>query len=167
MNGVYIRKLAPDDFAQRALPFLDKGLPATVKRPLSADYVKQVLPLIQERARTLTEIAELTEFFFVEELNYPTEMLIGKNMTREATIGALQASQPLIEAVPFEIEPLESAFRPLSEKLGLKTGQFFGVLRVAFTGRTVSPPLFQTMAVLGRKQCLKRLQMALAKLAEP
>lgn len=165
MNGVYIRKLSLDDFVQRAMPFLDKQLPVEVKRPLSADYVKEVLPLIQERARTLGEIAELIDFFFVDEINYPAELLIGKNMTRESTLQSLKESQPLLESVPFELEPLEAAFRPLCEKLGLKAGQFFGVLRVAFTGRTVSPPLFQTMVVLGRERCLKRLHLALSKLS--
>ena len=85
MNGVYIRSLSVDDFTQRALPFLDKGLPPQVKRPLSIDYVRQIMPLIQERARTLAEVPELVEFFFVDELDYDAGLLIDKKMTREAT----------------------------------------------------------------------------------
>jgi glutamyl-tRNA synthetase len=59
---------------------------------------------------------------------------------------------------------LEAVFRPLADELELKTGVFFGLLRVAVTGRTAAPPLFQTMEVLGKERCLRRLKIALAKL---
>ena len=68
MNGVYIRRLSLEDFTQQALPFLGRDLPPEVKRPLSIDYVRQIMPLIQERARTLAEVTELAQFFFVDEL---------------------------------------------------------------------------------------------------
>jgi len=64
----------------------------------------------------------------------------------------------------FNAEALEALLRPLAEELGLKTGQLFGVLRVATTGRTAAPPLFQTMAVLSKERCLERIAAALAKL---
>lgn len=166
MNGVYIRSLSPDDFLQRSLPFLEKGLPAEVKRPLSVEYVRQITPLVQERARTLAEIPELTRFFFVDELDYETGLLVGKNMTLESTIEALRVSRERLEQLPsFDAESLEALLRPLAVELGLKTGQLFGVLRTAVTGRTAAPPLFQTMAVLGREQCLKRIEAALNKIA--
>jgi glutamyl-tRNA synthetase len=60
---------------------------------------------------------------------------------------------------------LESVLRPLADELELKTGVFFGLLRVAITGRTAAPPLFQTMEVLGKERCLKRLHVALDKLS--
>ena len=84
MDGVYIRKLSPDEFASRALPFLEKGLPPEVKRPLDMDYVKKVLPLVQERAKTLGEVAskELTWFFFTEEIDYPADLLSDKKLDR-------------------------------------------------------------------------------------
>ena len=59
---------------------------------------------------------------------------------------------------------LEGVIRPLAEELGLKTGELFGAIRVAVTGRTAAPPLFQTMAVLGREPCLARLDTAIARL---
>ena len=166
MNGVYIRSLSPEDLVQRALPFLEKGLPAEVKRPLDTDYVREMMPLIQERARTLAETPELAEFLFVDELEYDTSLLIAKNMDRDATIGALEAAeQKLGQLAAFDAESLEAVLRPLAEELGLKTGQLFGMLRTAVTGRTAAPPLFQTMAVLGREQCLKRIGAALDKLS--
>ncbi|OGN98897.1 MAG: glutamate--tRNA ligase [Chloroflexi bacterium RBG_13_51_52] len=165
MNGVYIRSLAIDDLTQRALPFLDKGLPESVKRPLNAGYVKQVMPLIQERAKKLTEIPELVKFFFIEELNYDPALLIAKNMTREATLKALEVSlQRMKQLSSFDEGALETLLRPLAEELGLKAGQLFSVLRTAVTGETATPPLFQTMVVLGKDRCLKRIDEAIAEL---
>jgi len=165
MNGVYIRSLSLEDFTQRALPFLDKGLPPCVKRPLSVEYVTQIMPLIQERARTLAEVADLAQFFFVDELDYDASLLVGKNMSRESATKALEVSwERLKQLEVFGAESLEAVLRPLAVELGLKTGQLFGTLRVAVTGRTAAPPLFQTMAVLGKKQCLKRIEAALDRL---
>jgi len=168
MNGVYIRSLTVEDFTQRVLPFLDRDLPPEVKRPLSVGYVRQIMPLIQERARTLAEVAELTQFFFVDELDYDVTLLIGKNMSRESAVRALQVGQERLRQLEsFDTESLESLLRPLAEELGLKTGQLFGTLRVAVTGRTAAPPLFQTMTVLGKERCLRRIEVALDKLNRP
>jgi glutamyl-tRNA synthetase len=165
MNGVYIRSLNLAEFAQRALPFLDRGLLSEVKRPLSTDYVGQIMPLIQERARTLAEVPELVEFFFIDKLEYDASLLIGKKMTSASSIMALETARQRLKALAtFNEESLEALLRPLAEELELKTGQLFGVLRVAVTGRTAAPPLFQTMAVLGMELCLKRIDAALNKL---
>ncbi len=165
MNGVYIRSLSLEDFTQRALPFLDRNLPGEVKRPLPIDYVRQVMPLIQERARSLLEVVELSQFFFVDELGYDAGLLIGKNMDRESTVRALEvARQWLGQSGAFDAESLEAMLRSLVVELGLKTGQLFGALRVAVTGRAAAPPLFQTMAVLGKERCLRRIELALDEL---
>ena len=165
MNGVYIRSLSLEDFTQRALPFLDSGLPPEVKRPLSIEYIKQIMPLIQERAKTLAEVAELAEFFFVDKLDYDANLLISKNMSRQSTSQALEvAQQRLGKLGAFDAESLEALLRPLAVELGLKTGQLFGTLRVAVTGQTAAPPLFQTMAVLSKERCLRRIEAALNRL---
>ena len=165
MNGVYIRSLTVDDFTQRALPFLEKDLPPTVKRPLDADYVRRVMPLIQERAKKLTEIPALVKFLFIEDLEYDTDLLIAKNMTWETTFTALEASLKGLEKLsPFDEGGLETLLRPLAEELGLKAGQLFSVLRTAVTGEIATPPLFQTMTVLGKERCLKRIGEAIEKL---
>jgi len=162
MNGLYIRNLSLEDFAQQTLPFLDRGLPRAVKRPLSIDYVRQMMPLIQERAKRLDEVPELVEFFFVDELDYDADLLVGKDMSQESAIRALEVSQQRLGKLEvFDTESLEALLRPLAVELGLKTGQLFGTLRVAVTGRTVAPPLFQTMTVLGKEKCLKRIEVAL------
>lgn len=161
MNGVYIRRLGLSDFTRRSLPFLDRGLPPGVERPLPAGYVEQVMPLVQERARTLLEVPELAQFFFVDELAYEPDLLIAKKMDRDSAAAALETSlERLLELPVFSEDSLEAVLRPLAEELGLKAGQLFGTLRVAVTGRTAAPPLFQTMAVLGKERCLKRIGTA-------
>ncbi len=165
MNGVYLRSLELDDLVQRSLPFLEKGLPKEVKRPLSVDYVRDMMPLIQERARTLAEVPALAEFFFIDELDYDASLLIGKQMDRESTINALETVEGKLGKLgSFDAGTLEALLRPLAEELGLKTGQLFGALRTAVTGRTAAPPLFQTMAVLGKERCQQRIARALDKL---
>jgi glutamyl-tRNA synthetase len=165
MNGVYIRGLGLDEFTSRAMPFLEKSLPPDIKRPLDISYIRRIMPLIQERARTLAEVPQLSDFFFADELEYDAGLLLGKTSKDEA-IGSLQASITAMNGVQnWAAASLEAVFRPLAEKLKLKTGVFFGLLRVAVTGRTAAPPLFQTMEVMGRERCLKRLKAALDKIS--
>jgi glutamyl-tRNA synthetase len=164
MNGVYIRKLTPEELADKLLLFLDRGLPPSVKRPLSREYVKQIVPLIRERFTTLEEAAELCMFFFADELAYDTDLLLGKKLTREYAVRGLEAALERLQAIPFDAKSLEDALRSLANRLGLKAGDFFGLLRVAVTGRTAAPPLFQTMEALGQERCLKRIKAALMKL---
>jgi glutamyl-tRNA synthetase len=164
MNGVYLRGLSLEEFIRRAMPFLEKGLSVEVKRPLDISYILRFAPLIQERARTLAEVSPLSDFFFVDELEYDAGLLLGKIDKAEA-INSLQVSAATMNGLKnWDTASLEAVFRPLAEELKLKTSVFFGLLRVAVTGRTAAPPLFQTMEVLGKEQCLKRLKMALAKL---
>jgi glutamyl-tRNA synthetase len=166
MNGQYIRKLTPEDFMQRALPFLENGLQAEdIKRPLDIDYVKMLLPLVQERVKLLSETANMAKYFFIGQLHYDRELLIGKDMTPESTAAALKISRERLEKqVAFDAVSLEAMMRPLCVELKLKAGQLFGALRTAVSGQTATPPLFQMMAVLGKDSCLKRIDAALAKL---
>jgi len=168
MNGVYIRELGLDELTDHLLPFLEEHLPADIARPIDRPYLRRIVPLVQERIKRLDEASDLTEFFFREgELTYPIEQLLGKRFAdqpQQAT-EALAAARERIAALDrWDEEALESAIRPLAEELGLKTGELFGAIRVAVTGRTAAPPLFQTMAVLGRERCLERTGAAIARL---
>lgn len=168
MNGVYLRKLSLDEFVQLAMPFLDRDLPQAVKRPLDDRYVGQVLSLIQERARTLAEAAQLASFFFLDELQYDTAVLFSKELdVRSASEALATALQNLEGVMPWDAGNLEEILRPLARELNSGTREFFGLLRVAVTGRTASPPLFQTMEVLGKDKCVKRLNAALQSLSNP
>jgi glutamyl-tRNA synthetase len=165
MNGVYLRKLSPGEFVQQAMSFLDRDLPESVRRPLDKSYISQVLSLIQERAKTLAEVPQLTSFFFLDELQYDRGLLVSKKLdTQSAAKAIMIASQKLEKVTNWDATVLESILRPLAAELNLGTGEFFGLLRVAVTGRTAAPPLFQTMAVLGREKCLKRFKIALQSL---
>ncbi len=161
MNGVYIRQLSSEEFTERALPFLERDLSLEIPRPLPRGYVVHILPLVQDRAKALGDLAELADFFFVEEVQYVAQDLAPKKMSLEDTAKALAVAKgSLGELSTFRQEELERLLRALSEELGIKTGQLFGALRVAVTGRTATPPLFQTMEVLGKERCMSRLAKA-------
>jgi len=165
MNGVYMRSLTANEFFAAVEPYLMMDRNAGEALISSEDYVRDILPLVQERARTLIEVADLAQFFLVDELDYDPGLLISKGMGQESTIQALEAArQRLGQLEVFDVESLEAMLRPLAVELGLKTSQLFGTLRVAVTGQTAAPPLFQTMAVLGKEQCLRRVESALDRL---
>jgi glutamyl-tRNA synthetase len=162
MNGVYLRKLSLEEFVQQATPFLDRDLPKSVKRPLDSNYVSQVVSLIQERAKTLAEVPQLASFFFLDEPQYDTSLLLGGELSaKSATKAITLALQQLERIKTWDATTLEGILRPLATELNLGTGKLFGLLRVAVTGRTAAPPLFETMAVLGKEKCLKRFNTAL------
>lgn len=168
MNGVYLRNLSRDDFITRVTPFLERDLTPQARKSLSPAYVREVMPLVQERARTLAEVPSLVDFFFATELDYDPGLLIGKKMEGSNTLNALRVSLARLSTLSaFKTDSLEGVLRPLAGELGLKTGQLFGTLRVAVTGRTATPPLFETMAVLGRERCLERIQAAIDALSNP
>ncbi len=165
MNGVFLRELSHGELLRKIMPFLDSGLPEEVKRPVSKEYVSRIVPLIRERINTLAEAATYADFFFLDELEYDASLLMGKKMTAETTLKALKAAQEKLSLLEsFDHDSLESTLRPLAEELGLKTGQLFSPLRVATTGRTAAPPLFETMVVLGKERCLERIRVAVGKL---
>jgi len=165
MNGVYLRNLSLEDYSERAISFLERDLPSEVERPLDTDYIRQIMPLIQERAKTLAEVPQLSEFFFVDKLEYDAGLLLGK-LESGQVVKILQATMTKVEGLGnWDAASLEAVLRPMAEELNLKTGVFFGLLRVATTGRTAAPPLFQTMEVLGKERCLERLKTALDKLS--
>jgi glutamyl-tRNA synthetase len=161
MNGVYLRRLSLAEFVRRAMPFLDRDLPESVARPLNEDYVSQVLALIQERTKTLTEVPQLVGFFFVDVPQYEVGHFLKGRLDRSSAVEAITITRQRLEKlVIWDAGTLEDVLRSLATELNLRTGEFFGLLRLAITGRTAAPPLFQTMAVLGREKCLKRLTRA-------
>ena len=165
MNGVYLRGLSPDEFTMRVIPFMERDIPLEVKRPLETSYIRQIVSLIQERAKTLAEVPQLSEFFFVDKPEYDTTLLLTK-LDHDQAVTSLQKSISTLEVlVSWDTASLEKSLRSLAEDIDLKPGTFFGLLRVAITGRTAAPPLFQTMEVLGKRPCLNRLAIALDKLS--
>jgi glutamyl-tRNA synthetase len=171
MNGVYIRRLSLDELTRRTLPYLERpeaegGLPDSVQRPIELEYTRRILQLEQERLKTLAEAAQKDAFFFVDTLTYDTALLIQKGMDAARTQNALiYARDLLVDIEPWEHTLMEPPMRELATKIGLKPGQLFGAIRVAVSGSTATPPLFQMMEVLGRDVSLKRIEQAIERLA--
>lgn len=166
MNGMYIRQMDMDTLVHHILKLLDDELPPEVPRPISEEYVHAITPLVQERLKTMKEAPSLMDFFFMESLEYPAELLIQSGLDIESTANALKSALQLVTGLEaWSAERLEQELRPLAERLEIKTGQLFGTIRVAVTGRKVAPPLFETMAVLGRDRCLARLKAAIGLLS--
>ncbi|HLF03807.1 MAG TPA: glutamate--tRNA ligase [Dehalococcoidia bacterium] len=161
MNGVYLRQLSSQELADRLLPFLSPEL-----LPVDQDYLQRIVPLIQERIKLLSEASELISYFFQTELEYDSANLVQKGMDQPGTLAALQRALAVLTAAPsFEHGVMEESLRAAVAELGLSPRQFFGVLRVAVTGRTATPPLFETMEVLGRPRVLARLEAAIQRLS--
>jgi glutamyl-tRNA synthetase len=109
----------------------------------------------------------MTDFFFTKDIDYDVNIFIDKKTDKDTAIRALNASLNKLESLTdFSEENLETKLRSLADELDLKTGQLFGAIRNAVTGRKVTPPLFGTMAVLGKECCLERIGKALARLNE-
>jgi glutamyl-tRNA synthetase len=163
MNGYYIRSLDPDDLAARLLPFLTRaGLEADL------EATKKLAPLVQERLKRLDEIVSLVDFVFLDKIEYDGKLLVPKNVTPLQALNALRsASQVLEDAASLEdADALERSLRAAGQDLGLVPAQYFGVLRVALTGKTVSPPLVGTLPVLGRAKTSERISNAIARLED-
>lgn len=161
MNGVYIRSLPLSEFVERSLPFLQaRGLLSSTPSQAELAYATEALALEQERVRTLAETPDAVEFFLSDHLDFDPALLIVKKSSLEDARRVLDAASDLCREGNFAAGDLEQRFRQLAEKLGLKTGVLFGTVRVAVTGRTAAPPLFDTLAVLGRERVLERLSRA-------
>jgi glutamyl-tRNA synthetase len=155
-NGLHIRYLQTSDLARRIQPFFTKeGMEAPL--PL----LEKVAPIIQDRLGGLDDAPHLAGFFFREFFLPPVEQLIGKNLSVQESSKVLQMAVRSIESIDrFEIPNIENVLRKMVEELGLSAGQVFGILRMAVTGQVVSPPLFESMHIIGKETVLERLNMA-------
>ena len=166
LNGVYIRQLSHEALAEQILPFLERDLSRELL-PVDRGCLLRIVPLIQERIKLLAEAADLTRYFFEPVLDYDPADLAQRDMDREGTLAALQRAMAELAAAPaFEHQVLEELLRAAGADLGLSPRQLFGTLRQAGTGRSTSPPLFETLEVLGRERVLRRIQSAIDRLAE-
>uniref|UniRef100_A0A831TBK5 Glutamate--tRNA ligase n=1 Tax=Thermorudis peleae TaxID=1382356 RepID=A0A831TBK5_9BACT len=171
MNQYYINHiLSLDDLAQRCVPLLQEAglVPPEASDPSTPAYayVREVVALVKDRLKLLTEVVDLTRFFFAEVEDYDPELLLARKVEPAVVLHALERVIETLREADFSDEgDLERRLRGLAEELGLKTGQLFMPIRVAVTGRTVSPGLFETLRVLGRERSLERLAAAREKLA--
>lgn len=156
-NGLHIRSLQAEDLAKRIKPFF-------AARRLNADdaTLLKIAPLVRERLTTLDEAPDIAGFFFQDEIHPNPKELVAKGLTVEQSIEVAKKSLEVLEKLQdLSLETAEPPMRALVEELGLSAGQVFGILRVAITGQKVSPPLFESMEIIGRKIVLERIEKAI------
>jgi len=161
-NGLHIRSLEVADLSNRLRPFFEKA-----GFQVDEETLLKITPLIQERMVTLEDAPEKAGFFFRDQVNPQPEELIGKNMTPAGSARAASRSYQVLDSLPdITSGSTEDPLRALAEELELKVGQLFGILRVAVTGQKVSPPLLESMEIIGKEKVLARIQDAFRILRE-
>jgi glutamyl-tRNA synthetase len=151
LNGHYIREMSIDQLLERLRGWR-----------LSDDYLKKVLPLAHERMERLDQFIPNMEFFFAGDVTPKKEDMLPKGRDEKATASALSELVDKLDAVrPWTKETLEPVVRQLGEQIQWKPKELFMVVRVAMTGRTAAPGLFETMEVLGKELVRRRLREAM------
>ncbi len=159
-NGLHIRNLSDAELARRVKPFLEQE----GYQP-SLEVLEKIAPILKERLPTLDEVVPMAGFFFKKDIDYSVEDLIQKGLDRGICADLLATIYDVLNKLTMiEKETAEPSLRELVEKSGFSAGQIFGLLRVAVTGQRVSPPLFESMEVIGKDNVLTRIKMALKKL---
>ena len=158
INGHYIREMPLDKLSEAVRPLLEAEYGA-----IDDDKLAAILPHVQVRINPLKQIVPLTRFLFAEDFDAPSaEQLIPKKMDASAIITTLERSRDTLANLPdFSPETQEAAMRALAEELEFKVGQLLNPLRWAVTNQQVSPPLFESMAALGREVSLGRIEAAI------
>ena len=170
LNGQWIRRLTPDDLIDRLRPFIRKEFDAgRIDRMPTDEELRALLPVIRERLPTLGAIGDLVDFLWVDTIDPDPAVLVPKRWDAATTVEGLRAARDTIAAagdVAFEADELEPPLRALAEARGWKAGDLFMAIRVAITGRTATPPLFDTLVALGRERALARIDRAITILAD-
>src|SRR5579883_565063 len=161
LNAEHLRRLPPDELAERLLPFARAaGFQAGLAK------MRRIAPLIQERIRLLRDVATAADFFFVEELPpYDPAELIPQKGDAPLARAVLEKALEILSTAAFTHDALDAALRAGAQELNIKPGQMFQPIRVAVCGRKTAPPLFETLEVLGREVCRKRIGQAIKLLA--
>ncbi len=166
INGDHVRRLSVDEFVERSIPYLAQA--GLLAEPLGApqlELLAAAAPLVQERVALLGEVPGMVAFLFTSDDDLEIEADARASLDADAA-AVLDAGVAALESLEtFEPEPIEAALRTaLIDGLGLKPRTVFGPLRVAVSGRRVSPPLFESMQLLGRESTLTRLKALRASL---
>ncbi len=177
-NGYYIRQKPLDELVELCKPYLEKHLKKIADQgrafvKIAADrrgiieYTKKIITLEHERLKKLSEIGELTEFFFVDKLEYQMELLVWKKMIIEEVKKNLKKVYELLEKIPNENwtnDSIEDALITYIKAKEEKVGNYLWPMRVALTGRKASPGPFDVAEVLGKKISLYRIKEGIEKL---
>jgi glutamyl-tRNA synthetase len=161
MNGVYIRRKPMGELTRLCLPYLQEaGLMPQNPSPQEVTYAQRVIALEAERMKLLSEVVPLTEYFFRDTLEYE-EKGVRKWFTQPYVPQMLEMLIERYSALePFDVPHIEATTRAVAEELGVSAAQVIHPTRVAVSGRTVGPGLFEMIEVMGKERVLHRLRAA-------
>lgn len=166
INGVYLRETGADEFAEIMVDQLGKaGFDVREDFERRPDWYHELAPLVSERIKLTTEIVPLISFLFTDEFEI-IEASFNKVLTKAGSKESLEAATKLLEECAWDTVSIDETLHTLPDALGLKPRVVFQALRVAVTGTTVSPPLFESMALLGREKTLERIHQAAVRLLD-
>ena len=164
LNGQHIRRSDNRRLTDALARFWRDDPPEFDIEP-DAERVGAIAPLVRERLKTLQDAAPLVKFVFAERVSTQPDQLVQRGMDAEKTIVVLEAARDgLASLADFDTQSIESLLRSMAKELDVKVGQLLGSLRAAVTGQRVSPPLFESLEVLGRETTLSRIEDALENL---
>jgi glutamyl-tRNA synthetase len=167
-NGQYIRKKSRDEIRDLIIPFLAKdGVVSDPPTPDEQEVIGSMIPIIHERLRLLSDVSEMTRFLFKDVEVPASEDLIPKKLDLVKTLEILKTGRSIIAEMDGKTdEQLEEEFRSASEALDVKLGAMLMPLRVAVTGSTISPPLFESFRLLGLEKSLDRLDRVITQITQ-
>jgi glutamyl-tRNA synthetase len=159
-NGLHIRALPAQTLGRLLQPvFASHGIDTDLAT------LQKIAPIVQERLVTLDDAIELAGFFFAGQVTPAPDDLIAKGLNASESAQVARRVLEVLETLPdVTMHAVEEPMRALVDTLGLSAGQVFGIMRVAITGQKVSPPLFESMEIIGREKVLERMRHALAML---
>lgn len=170
MNGVYMREMPEAELVEIFRERLERDLPADIPRPLDHALIEAFTPLVRERLKLLAELGPLVEFFFRDTVATPaTEDFLVKKWKERATdaSAALGTVAKFLEPVePWATEGIETAMRAAAEEIEVRAGDLFALVRLAITGTRISPPLFESMDIVGKGLSVERIEAASAQLGQ-
>ncbi|MBP7792669.1 MAG: glutamate--tRNA ligase [Candidatus Goldbacteria bacterium] len=159
LNGVYIRKKSIDELTQLCIPYLKKdGLISEDDVNDRREYIKKVISLQQEKIKTLSEISQLSVYFFKDEINLTDDARKVLEKNRQDVNKVIGIFKNIILETGTEKSKVEERLRVDMENAGIKPKIFMHIIRIALTGSTIGPGLFDIVETLGREACLKRLE---------
>jgi glutamyl-tRNA synthetase len=164
MNGQHLSMIPIEDLEPRVTPeIISAGLATAGELATRRDWYLRLLDLLRVRSRTIDDIIRQARPYFLEDIEYDPAA-VAKNWKDPAEASdLLQSTRDVLAGVKdWKTEPLESALRGLAESRGISAGKVFQPLRVALTGLTVSPGIFEMLIQMGRELSLKRIDKALA-----
>ena len=155
-NATHIRLFTTEDLAARLKTYFTReGL------NVNDDVLLKMIPLIRERLTTLDDCLSFGAFFFMDEVTPAAEDLIAKGLDAKQSAEIARKTYEILSSLPsVDHATAEPPMRAYVEQSGLNVNQVFGILRVATTGQKVSPPLFESMEIIGREKCLQRIKNA-------